>query len=190
MVTYIHYGSDIYNPSLAFPARNSGLYPEPAEGTGLWASRESSTFEDGSAVYGWEKWCTDCKYKTERLKKSFRFRLLDTARTVMLEKPEDLEALPKTSPWKIKDKSALNDLAPDELPSMEQLHEFYGSNPCYLDYEKMIADGIDAIELRNSHLFSRYLKYWDCDCLVVLNPEVVVPLMEKTDHALMKPVSH
>ena len=84
--------------------------------------------------------------------------------------------------------SALKKLPAGEFPTLEQLHEFYSPNPCYPDFEQLLKDGIDAVELRNSHLFSRYLVTWDYDCILVLNPDVIVPVMKDLDHALMKPV--
>ena len=40
-MTYIHYGSDHFDPALFDPVRNGGLEygfrPKPADGTGLWA---------------------------------------------------------------------------------------------------------------------------------------------------------
>ncbi len=189
MTTYVHYGSDFYNPSLAFRAVNKEKSCKPAEKTGLWGTRESSNFDDGKIVYGWKQWCKDTKYRPETLKKSFRFRLADTANLLTIEKPEDLLPLPKTAPWQLKDMSALKDIPPGEFPTPEQLHEFYSPNPCYLDFEKLMEQGVDAIELRNNHLFSRYLREWNCDCLLVLNPDVVVSMMEESDYVLMQPMS-
>ncbi|HBB61845.1 MAG TPA: hypothetical protein DCZ61_08670 [Lachnospiraceae bacterium] len=187
LATYIHYGSDYYNPSLTSPARNRAGNTKPADGTGLWAEREGDVYEDRKVIYGWKKWCEDTKYRVEKLKRNFRFRLSDDANLLVLQKPEDLLPLPKTAAWELKDASALRNLPAGEFPTMEQLHEFYGRNPCCLDFEKLLADGVDAIELRNSYLFGRYLIYWDCDCLLVLNPAVIVPLMDTSDHVLIQP---
>ena len=188
MITYIHYGADIYNSSLAVPVRNAAQSSKPAEGTGFWGSREGTTYENGRISYGWKEWCQDTKYRVEKLKRSFRFRLSDPAKLLLIEKPEDLVPLPKLAPWKLKDMSALKKLPAGEFPTLEQLHGFYSPNPCYPDFEQLLKDGIDAVELRNSHLFSRYLVTWDYDCILVLNPDVIVPVMKDLDHALMKPV--
>ena len=56
---------------------------------------------------------------------------------------------------------------------MEQLESFYAPNWCYLDFEKLAADGVDAIELRSSGAFKDSLDTWDCDCIVVMNPDVI-----------------
>lgn len=43
-MTYIHYVTEHFDPALFVPIRNGGLEygfrPKPADGTGLWASRE------------------------------------------------------------------------------------------------------------------------------------------------------
>ena len=43
------------------------------------------------------------------------------------------------------------------------------------DFEKMLADGWDAIELHLSECGELYwaLYGWDCDCILVLNPDIV-----------------
>ena len=43
------------------------------------------------------------------------------------------------------------------------------------DFEKMLADGWDAIELHLSECGELYwaLYGWDCDCILVMNPDIV-----------------
>ena len=187
--TYIHYGSDHYDPSLFIPIRNCAWKPKPADGTGLWASREGkkiyhdneyagSVYPDGSVVYGWREWCEDSHFHTESLKKFFRFKLSDGANIVLLKDPMDLLPLPKTKPWKPKDNSGILNLPEGQMPTLEQLQKFYEKNPCFLDYEMMSADGVDAIELQNSYLFRDCLDTWDCDCIVVMNPDVIVQMRD------------
>ncbi len=38
----------------------------------------------------------------------------------------------------------------------------------------MRADGVDAIELQNSYLLRDCLDTWDCDCIVVMNPDLII----------------
>ena len=51
---------------------------------------------------------------------------------------------------------------------------------CYLDYQRMKDDGIDAVELYNAaigHLFISRIETmfnsWDCESIVVLNPDAI-----------------
>ena len=71
-MTYIHYGSDHFDPALFVPVRNGGLEygfrPKPADGTGLWASREGDPD-------GWEAWCRGARFHLDALNQSFRFTM-------------------------------------------------------------------------------------------------------------------
>lgn len=197
--TYIHYGSNQFNPSLFTPIHNCDWKPKPADGTGLWASREGKAiyhnmptgreyagqvYEDGRVVYGWKEWCEDNDFNTDRLKIFFRFQLKPDANVITLKDPSDLIPLPKTKPWKPKDNSEILSLPAGQMPSLEQLEEFYKPNPCFLDYEKMAAEGVgdgcpvDAIELQNSYLFRDCLNTWDCDCIVIMNSDVIVEVAD------------
>ena len=159
MTTYIHYGSDRFYPEYFTPVRNSGWQPKP-EG-GLWGSREGDEF-------GWDWWCRDSHFKIEELKHRFRF-ILPEARILTLEDPEQLKELPLLHPWKPKEPPKVE---VGEIPTEEQLHDWFTPNWCYLDYEKL-AEEYDAIELRNSGSFREPLPTWDCDCILVMNPEKV-----------------
>ena len=166
---FIHYGSDEFNPMYFTPIRNNAGFPKP-EG-GLWASRGCPVHEDGWTNYGWKEWCEDSNYQKKKLKKSFRFELREGARIVLLSDPKDLIPLPKTKPWELKEVS----LTDSKKPTLEQLEEYFRPNPCFLDYEKMLREGVDAIELQHSLAFRRCLDTWDCDCIVVMNPDVIIP---------------
>lgn len=185
--TYIHYGSAHYDPSLFIPIRNCDWKPKPADGTGLWASQEGkkiyhgdeyagSVYSDGTLVYGWREWCEDNYFHPEHLKTFFRFQLKPAANILILRDPFDLLPLPKTAHWKPKDYTDILSLPKSQKPTIKQLEDLYKPNPCFLDYEKMVAEGVDAIELLNSHSFRDGLDTWDCDCIVIMNPDVVNPI--------------
>ena len=46
---------------------------------------------------------------------------------------------------------------------------------CYLDFEKL-AKEYDAIELINSAELYFFLHTWDCNCILVMRKEVIMPL--------------
>jgi len=164
-MTYIHYGSDHFDPALFDPLRNGGLEcgfrPKPADGTGLWASREGDP-------NGWEAWCRGARFNLDALSHSFRFTM-QGAKILLLEDPAQLITLPKLHPWEPKKPLELTE---GELPTMEQLKEWFVPNWCYLDFEKL-AEEYDAIELRNSGAFTDFLSTWDCDCIFVMKAEKV-----------------
>ena len=159
MTTYIHYGSDHFYPEYFTPIRNGDWRPKPADGTGLWGSRVDDEL-------GWEAWCRENHFNLESLRTSFRFTMSD-ANILVLDDPEQLISLPKLHPWEPK-----KPLEMDELPTMEQLKEWFMPNWCYLDFEKL-AEEYDAIELRNCWLFRSSLSTWDCNCILVLRPDKV-----------------
>ena len=82
---FIHYGSYCYDPARYVPVRNCSWKPKPEDGTGLWASRENLVHEDGWMNYGWKEWCEDSGYRTFSLKRSFRFRLRNGSKSIILK---------------------------------------------------------------------------------------------------------
>ena len=161
MTTYIHYGSDHFYPDFFIPVRNGDWRPKTADGTGLWGSRIDDEF-------GWEAWCRENHFNLDHLRSSFRFQLPE-ASILTLEDPAQLITLPKLHPWEPKKPLELTE---GELPTMEQLKEWFVPNWCYLDFEKL-AEEYDAIELRNSGAFTDSLSTWDCDCIFVMKAEKV-----------------
>ena len=43
------------------------------------------------------------------------------------------------------------------------------------DFEELVRNGIDAVELTNCGAFRDSLDIWDCNCILVMNPEIIVP---------------
>ena len=162
---YVHYGNDAFESEYFAPVRNNLYFPKP-EG-GLWASREDDE-------NGWAAWCRQERFKTFRLKHFFKFTLAPDSRVLTLESEDQLLDLPKLKPWKPKDLRWMYELKPDEHPSPEQLEEWFQPNPCLLDYEKMARQGIDAIEMIGAGAFIHSLKTWDCNCLFVMNPDIIL----------------
>jgi hypothetical protein len=118
---------------------------------GLWASRIN-------AEYGWKDWCEREGYAECRESNSFRFTLKENANVLKINTVDDLRDLPKI-------KSQFSCL------SMWVL----------LDYEKLLSDGYDAIEVtiyNNGGLY--YALYgWDCDSILIMNPAVIEPCTER-----------
>ena len=160
-MTYVHYGNNEYMPFAGI--RNIREWQKP-EG-GLWGSREGDP-------NGWEAWCQKEHYQLQRLKKRFSFTLTENSRVLTLEKEEQLIDLPKQKPWEPKDLSWMETLGPDQIPTPEQLDEWLSPNWCLLDFEKL-AKRYDAIEMINAGAFRSSLSLWDCNCILVMNPDVV-----------------
>lgn len=141
---YIHYGSSRFDRKKFQPIENQGYRTKPLGG--FWASSENS-------VYSWKTWC-----ETEEMGwcdgENFAFHIRDTANVIHIKNVEDLS----------------------NLPTCDSL--IYGV--ICLDFEKMLTEGIDAVELHLSDapqvnsdlLFSLY--GWDCDSILIMNPEIIL----------------
>lgn len=112
---------------------------------GLWASPVDAEF-------GWKDWCEREDFDWCDLKKSFTFTLRESARVLCVSSVEVLR----------------------DLPQQHKIGDF--TNWTLLDFEKLLADGWDAVEVSISADPRLYwtLYGWDCDSVVVLNPDVIV----------------
>ena len=147
---YIHYGDDQFVPEKFGKVRNNGVWTKPDHRSCLWASPVESKF-------GWKDWCEMEGYDpTNGFDTSFRFVLKDDAHVAHIRTEEDMS---KITPF----------IIPNSY--LDFYHEY--------DFEK-IAERYDAIELHltedptgvRGQLY--YLLYgWDCDSILILNPDVV-----------------
>jgi len=143
---YIHHGSNHYDSIKFIPIKNNLLFVKP-EG-GLWGSPEN-------ASYGWSDWCKDQDFHTGKLEASFRFTLAPHANILQIDNKENLVELPKAEIPTVNGKAF-------PMPPMPWV---------YLDFERLLADGIDAIQVNMSNdTAERYndslyqtLYGWDCD---------------------------
>ena len=143
---YIHYGDDTFRTP--DPIQNSKYRNKPRGG--LWASRED-------AEYGWKDWCIAEEFRLDTFDWSFKFRLKDGARVLVLSEKEQLDVLPN-----------LNNFHSKDDPYMD----------CILDFEKLSRNW-DAIELTNCWKFYWALYGWDCDSILIMNPDIVEIMEEK-----------
>lgn len=143
-VVYIHYGHDRFlDPD---PIRNQDYYFTKPKG-GLWASRK----DDES---GWKNWCEKEEFRLDSFDRSFEFKLKDSARILMLDRLDQLDDLPK-----------INN-ADHPYIKGDTFSE------CCLDFEKL-AQEYDAIELTNVGVFYWALYGWDCNSILIMNPNIV-----------------
>lgn len=146
---YIHYGAKVFDPGKGFPIRNRENWTKPAGG--LWASRETSAF-------GWKDWCERESFRVCDASNTFRFVLRDVAEVGRVSRMDDLKRLPNKAGklW-----------------------------PVIPDFEECLCRGYDAVELccyggERQGLTADEMDFllwgWDCDSIVVLNPEAVTPV--------------
>ena len=141
----IHYGARTYDPTLFQSIQNRRWTNKPYGG--LWAS-----YVD--AEYGWRQFCDKAEFGNIQEDINFVFELA-TDRILLIDSSEKAVRLPRRQ----KD--------PNE----------YGievSYPVLPDFET-IATQYDAIDFRISSDPSLYrtLYSWDCDSILILNPDVV-----------------
>ena len=101
--------------------------------------------------FGWKDWCELEQFAAADLSKSFKFKLSDSANIIQLRCLDDLQ----------------------QLPTVENASSLL--RPSY-NYEEMLQSEIDAIELVRTGPFYYWLFDWDCQSIVVMNPDVVIPI--------------
>lgn len=146
---YIHYGSSKFNPNRWIDVYGSegGMFNKPYGG--LWAS-------PSDAEFGWREWCMRENFGTDSLKRSFRFELSSDARILELT-PDNVWDLPYD------EKLCLRLGIPDRERRVG------------IDFAKL-AEDYDVLECSITKYPSLYwtLYGWDCDCILVLNKDVIV----------------
>lgn len=149
---YIHYGAKKFDPEKFAKPRNS-TFPNKPEG-GLWASPVDST-------YGWKDWCKQEDYAYCDEEHSFKFVLAPEANVYTIRTEEDYRRFPEIP----------NDPSPSRA-------SFY-----IKDFENWELYGIDAVEVEwfADHYncldpIWHSIYGWDCDSIVVLNPDVIIPI--------------
>lgn len=111
---------------------------------GFWASPVR-------AEWGWSDWCKSENFYVNKLARSFTFKLSENARVYRIKCCEDLERLPLLRKYE------------------------GGCSYCSPDYEEMLKMGIDAVlvEISNDHRLYWALYGWDCDSILIMNPDIV-----------------
>lgn len=112
-----------------------------------------------NASFGWKNWCAIEEFRECNEDCSFEFVMKDESKIAIISTPSQLSRLPCIKNSRV--------------------------SSCYLiDFEKCVRLGIDAIELcwygdEYADTASGNLHFelygWDCDSMVVLNPDAVIP---------------
>lgn len=157
--TFIHYGSRSFEREKFDEISNKGcVYSKPYGG--LWACSTN-------ARYGWREFCLDNGMYAEnspRINDSFCFSLKEGTKILHLEEAEDFDFLPVL--WsRYKEEKRHNPYMRDDI---DKYH--------YINWEAMKNIGIDAVEYIRTPYGHDIFYTWDFDSLVVLNPNVIVPI--------------
>ena len=150
---YIHYGSSSFDLNKFGSVKNcTDMWSKPDPYTCLWASPIDSE-------NSWIQWCTDNLFRLDELESWFTFELKSDAKILNIRNDDELQ--------KAIDSKLLHNRTGDFLG--------YLPNDYYMDFEQLAQDGFDAIEVRVCSNRIRFcLHDWDCDSLLVLNPDCIV----------------
>lgn len=151
---YIHYGDVHFDYDLFDRVRNfSGNKPMG----GLWATPKEPKYID------WKEWCEGNDFNVDRLKYSFEFELSPDAKVFNMSSGNDIYRLH------------------DELNCCEYdnwdwyYYQFSKFPPVEkIDFEMMIRLGYDAFMLWMDPDLYWSMYGWDCDSLLIFNPDCVV----------------
>ena len=146
---FIHYGANEYNASI-FKSVVNRKYPsnKPKHGTGLWASPVNSSF-------GWKDWFElDGVGLVKDFSRSFVFSLNKDVRVCKIENEQDLDSLPK----------AIKNVGyPMYGLDFEKIKQMY-------DVIYLTKQGQEETRLTNIDV---NLYGWDCECVLILNKDIV-----------------
>lgn len=144
---YIHYGHECFDLEKFNKISNNLSFPTKPFG-GLWACQLDSE-------KCWKDWCLDNEAKEVDFDKHFIFSLRDDSRILTIDSCEQLKKLPKLD--------YCNDIIPKKICTelnFEQLSKEY--------------DAIEVFFGKDENLYMQ-LYGWDCDSIVIMNPDVVIP---------------
>lgn len=161
MKTYIHYGSYSFSYEICrqcFDNMKNGILAATLKPFGLWGSDINSEFK-------WEDWCRLEEFHLDNLKSSFKFTLDPSANILEIKKEDDI------LPYIIIDESySRPNVFGHQLKT--SISDRFNIN--------LLAKEFDGIELYMSENYTE-LKYsifntWDCDSIVVWNPDIIKEL--------------
>lgn len=179
MKRYIHFGNNKFDPELFQPVKNEYYFDKPAYGTGFWASplREDGTSE-------WIDYVEDNNLSEKIMHKSFEFTLKEDTNLVLFEKVRDFEPYQKylmDSGERHLSRFMDAGIKPylyDKDGYLKSKYIQYFAPTMYFDFERMVQDGIDAIEIDLTTRDSQFIRYslygWDVSSILIMNKDCMV----------------
>jgi hypothetical protein len=151
---YIHYGCKHFNKDRFVKIKNCNMpWNKPERNSGLWASPINTD-------NGWFDWCTCNNFHMDRLNESFIFELKKGSKVIEVHNDTDLD-----------------NIISKGLCEYTYEYPWHTDDNVYFDFEQLVKDGYDAIEVYvNSNRIYMSLYGWDCDSILVLNPDCIVEI--------------
>jgi len=103
---------------------------------------------DVNAIYGWKDWCESEEFRKCKKDNSFTFKISNDAKILQIKSSEQLKELPKVG----------NGINTWVLIDFEALAKKYDAVEVYISYDHQL-------------YFDLY--GWDCDSILIMNPDVV-----------------
>jgi hypothetical protein len=150
---YVHYGNNKFNKNEFRPIKNRQFQAKP--NGGFWGSRVDAQF-------GWKDWCESECFAECKENNKIEFALTENARIFNIHSVADAKKLKE-----------IYAISPDEELSSFGLPYMFTT----VDFEKMTQDydGIEFFLSDDDELYHE-LYLWDCDSIVIFNPEVIIEL--------------
>lgn len=138
---------------------------------GFWASAIDSK-------YGWKEWCENEGFVCH-VDNYFDFTLKDNAKILYLKTLDDIFNILKFYPMFLiqcyQNQALFKYFREQEKYNKDDLIGNIMAPECILNFEKLVKYGYDAIEVEIDELY--YILYgWDCDSILVLNPNAIIPI--------------
>lgn len=154
--TFIHYGSSYFDPTIVENSKDhSTCLNKPS--FGLWASPVDSD-------WGWKDWCESEEFYKSDFSKYFVFKLKSNAKMLTIRSLKDWDKI-------------LNEVLKDSFNTSKDIFVTIDSDQRNKIWE-YICKKYDAIlVIMSDHYGTMHMSFefnaWDCDSIVVFNPEVV-----------------
>lgn len=146
---YIHYGATSFDiDKFIEPQYSSEWDFKPVNG--LWASEDT----DDEEVYTWRQWCENENFCLHRLNYYFRFKLSENAK-----------------PFIIKDKEVI-----ESQFIYNRSDSFIGKHR--IRFKELLKHGYTHIEFHENGWTHWHFYAWDCDCILIIDPSIIIPLKE------------
>lgn len=144
-MTYIHFGHKKYDPDKFEAVVDTGWIKPYG---GLWVSKYKAS------KFPWWVLCSQNNYVRCELENSFKIKLKPEARIFVINSCEDIENLPQHK----------NNL----------YKKFFIEEQVLVDWRTLMKD-YDAVEFNLSNDWAMYRKLygWDCDCVFIMNKDVI-----------------
>lgn len=168
MKKFLHIGHDHFNPELFNPIKNDPEFDKPCGG--FWVT----SCESEERMNGWLNFVTDKFSGDLNINKRFYVFTKDDVNIARIASVKDIKSL---------EKYILNTDVIEKVDQCINERVMIGCKICF-DFERMLNDGIDAVELILDNEEYEYLHWmfysWDVSSVLILNKDIIIGEMDST----------